>query len=602
MSIFLSVHEISKGFGARPLFSALTFAIERGERIGLIGPNGAGKSTLLSILSSKIAPDSGVVSVQRGLRVAHLEQVPLFRDDSTIFSTMMEEVHDPTEWESQSNARELISKTGLSSIGENTAINTLSGGWKKKVALARCLVNKPDLILLDEPTNHLDVASIVWLEELLAQASFSTVIITHDRFFLQRVSNRILELDPRHADGILNVNGGYSVYLKLRSEVISAQEQREVVLKNTLRREEQWLRQGAKARTTKQHARIERAHALQEDVADLVLRNQSQKARIEFQGAEKSPKKLIEARLISKQIEGKVIFSDLNLLISPGVRLALMGNNGAGKSTLIRVLLGKESPTSGSITHSENLTVAYFDQNRQALDPSVSVRRTLCPLGEFVEYRGTRVHIRGYLDRFLFTQTQMEMLVGRLSGGEQSRLLMAQLMLVPANLLVLDEPTNDLDIDTLGVLEECLKEFEGGVLLVTHDRYFLDQVATKILAFDPSLTDGILIPFADLHQWETWFAAAPNKKDKISQFTIEPSKSTKKRRLGYIEKRELESMEIRIQEAENKLESLSVKSALLENQTNASLLSELSQKMAETQAEIDNLYSRWAELESLDSW
>jgi ATP-binding cassette subfamily F protein uup len=599
MAVLTSVHQITKSFGARPLFSGLTFAIETGDRIGLIGPNGAGKSTLLKILASKVSPDSGTVSIQRGLRVGLLDQDPQFSTGATILSTILQGAADPDDWESISAAQEYMSRLELDGFGPECPIDKLSGGWKKRVALARELLKKPDLFLLDEPTNHLDVESILWLEKFLARAPFATLTITHDRLFLQRISNRIIELDPRHVGGLLNIQGDYAAYLETREQLIAAQERREIVLKNTLRRETEWLRQGAKARTTKQQARIQRAGELKDVVEDLTVRNQTRTARIDFQGAEKNPKKLVEAKNISKKYGTRKIFSNLSLMVTPGTRIGLLGSNGAGKSTLIRCLLGLEEPDTGSVTRSDFLSVAYFDQTRDALDPEVTVLKTLCPSGEYVDYRGSRVHIRSYLDRFLFSPAQMEMRVGKLSGGEQARILIARLMLTQANLLVLDEPTNDLDMATLGVLEECLTEFSGAVILVTHDRYFLDQVANKILAFPP-LGGGELIAFADLYQWEEWHTSRDIEEDrkaakaqsmKKPEAEVAPVVETnaKKKKLNFKEQREFDSMEATIHAAEEKLARLTQESELPENATNAVVLGKISTELAATQAEIDRL-------------
>lgn len=602
--IIISAHQLSKSFSARPLFSGLTFAIEAGERIGLIGPNGAGKSTLLRILAAQMTPDSGTLSMQRGLRVGLLEQVPLFSNDSTVLSTILEGVSDPHDRDEIRHAHELISRFELDRFSPETLLSGLSGGWKKRVALARELVKRPDLLLLDEPTNHLDLDSILWLEGLVAQASFATVTITHDRAFLQRVANRIIELDPRHADGLLSVRGDYASYVKVREELISAQERREIVLKNTLRRETEWLRRGAAARTTKQQARITRAGDLRHEVEELETRNQERRTKIDFQAAKQNPKKLLEAKNLAKSYGNKAIFAHLDLFITPGTRIGLLGRNGSGKSTLIRVLLGHEEPSAGTVFRSEHFSVAYFDQTREALDPEITVAKTICPSGETVEYRGNRVHIRGYLERFLFDQAQMDMPVGRLSGGEQSRLLIARLMLTQANLLVLDEPTNDLDLATLGVLEECLTEFSGAVILVTHDRYFLDRVADRLLAF--SATDAKLLWFADLLQWEKWNALQDEleRVQKAEARTLpKPEKNAptpspaKKRKLSYNEQRELSLMEATIHAAEQKLSTLTTESGLPENMADAIKLTRLTTEMAAAQAEIDRLYRRWAELE-----
>jgi len=607
MAILTSAHLLSKTFGERPLFSGITFIIENGERVGLIGPNGAGKSTLLKILAGIAEPDSGTLSRIKGLKIGYLSQVPTFTPGSTVLSTVLEgtpsQGKDDSDWESIVIAEEYISKLSLNQGGitSDTKVELLSGGWKKRVALARELAGKPDLLLLDEPTNHLDVESIIWLEELLARSNFTTLTVTHDRLFLQRVSNRILELDKRNPGGLLSVSGDYTAYLEIKEQLMNAQERREIVLKNTLRRETEWLRRGAKARTTKQQARIQRHGELSDVVGDLEVRNQSKIARIDFAQAGRTPKRLIEANNISKSYGTKPLFKNVDLSIGPGSRIALLGKNGCGKSTLIRVLLNKEEPDSGEIARAEKLSVAYFEQNRETLDPEITLAETLCPRGDHVEYRGSRVHIRSYLDRFLFTQQQMDMPVGKLSGGEQSRLLIAKLMLQTANVLVLDEPTNDLDMATLNVLEECLTQFDGAVLLVTHDRYFLDQVATQIIAF-PEQGDGKLISFASLEQWENWQIDQERQKreaakpSNASTSGTSAAQSAKKRKLSFNEQRELDSMDKNIHDAEQALARLSAESALPENMTNASKLNELAKAITELEHKIERLYARWAEL------
>jgi ATP-binding cassette subfamily F protein uup len=611
MAVLISAHELKKSFGARPLFDGLTFSIENDERIGLIGPNGTGKSTLLRLLASKDTHDSGQLSFQKGLRVGFLEQVPQFTARATIHGAIRGQV--ASDWVRDQRIGEWISRLELDRFDpETTRVETLSGGWKKRVALARELIDNPDLLLLDEPTNHLDVESILWLETFLARARFATLTITHDRAFLMKIANRIIELDPRHPGGLLSVKGNYTSFLEKREQLIASQEKREIILKNTLRREVEWLRRGAKARTTKQQARIQRAEELQDTVADLTTRNQVRTARLDFGTAGRTPKKLIEAKGISKSYGSRTIFSKLNLLVGPGTRLGLLGPNGCGKSTLIRVLLGLESPDTGEVFRSDLLQAASFDQNRESLDPNITVTKTVCPSGDFVDYRGQRLHVRSYLDRFLFTQTQMDMTVGKLSGGEQARLLIAKLMLRPSNILILDEPTNDLDMATLAVLDECLSEFDGAVILVSHDRFFLGQVCNQILAFPPRGID--LVPFADLDQWEDWHAEqlkarqalskAPGMAPFATAAIASPAGSTasaeppaKKKKLSYKDQRDLDTLEERIAEAEAKLAKATAESSLPENMSNSVALARLSKEMADAQTEIDRLYARWAELE-----
>ncbi len=597
MAILIGAQELTKSFSERILFNKISFAIESGERIGLIGPNGAGKSTLLAILAGKISQDSGNLSLQRGLRVGFLEQVPKFLPDATVSSAALEGAKDPDEWEAIAMAQELMSKLSLSDFSEKP-VATLSGGWKKRVALVRELMKQPDLLLLDEPTNHLDVESIIWLEEFLERSPFATLTITHDRVFLQKVSTRILELNRRYANGLLTVKGDYLTYLETREQLLASQESTELKLRNTLRRETEWLRRGAKARTTKQSARIQRAEALGDTVSDLISRNTESTARLDFQGFDRNPKRLVDAVGITRSYGGRMIVPPTNLLITPKSRIGLLGANGSGKSTLIRMLLGTETPDAGTVFHADGLKVAYFEQNRENLDPELSVLRTVCSAGDFVEFGGNKVHVRSYLDRFLFSGNQVEMKVGKLSGGEQSRLLLAQLMLQESNLLVLDEPTNDLDITTLDLLQEVLQEFKGAVLLATHDRYFLDQVAELILGFGQDAKGNPeIVRFAGLSQWEAWHEqrGAIASKGK-SGGAAKASEDSAKKKLGFKEQRELDSMEGVILKAETKLADLTQETANPELASNAGRLLTITQEMSKLQKEIERLYARWQEL------
>ncbi|MGE0763967.1 MAG: ABC-F family ATP-binding cassette domain-containing protein [Bdellovibrionales bacterium] len=606
MSVIVSIHQLTKTFASRTLFDKLTFSVSAGERIGLIGPNGAGKSTLMKIIAGKSSTDGGTVSLQRGLKVGYLEQVPKFEPDATVQSAVNEGAEDPYEWEIMALSQELMSRLDLNHLAE-APINKLSGGWQKRVALARELLRQPDLLLLDEPTNHLDVESILWLEDFLAKARFATITITHDRVFLQRVSNRIIELDRRNPGGLLSVNGDYTAYLEQKQFLLNAQTQQETKLRNTLRRETEWLRRGAQARQTKQQARIKAHGTLSDQVDDLAARNVNAISRIDFVGLEKNPKKLIDAQGISKAYNGQTIVPKIDLVITPKSRIGLLGANGAGKSTLIRLLLKREEPDQGTVTHAERLEVAYFEQNRESLDPNKSLVKTICPEGEWVDYAGTKIHIRSYLSRFLFASEQMELPVGKLSGGEQSRLLIARLMLNKSNLLVLDEPTNDLDMQTLDVLEEVLKEFNGAVILVTHDRYFMDQVANQILSFGlDSKGKKAMFSFADLSQWETWnetqpkvSAAAAGSQSAAATAGAASASTARhqpKKKLSYNQQRELDGMEASIQKAEAHLAQLTEQLGSSEAVADKNKMQKLSKELAAAQTEVERLYARWSEL------
>ncbi len=606
MGILLGVQDLSAAFGARPLFEGVSFTIEEGERIGLIGPNGAGKSTLLRILADEMGPDRGNVARRRGLRVARLEQTPRFTDGATVRETIEEglaaggaahEAND--EIVRRVMAQLVLDGRGDAGVEPEAPIASLSGGWQKRVALARALARQPDLLLLDEPTNHLDVEGIEVLESLLARAPFATLTVTHDRLFLQRVATRILELDRRNAGGLLSIAGDYATYTRVKGEQMHAQERREVVLRNTLRRETEWLQRGAAARSTKQQARIARAGALASEVGELDHRNQKRTAGLDFQSSERRPRRLVEARAVGKSYGDRTIFKGVDLFLGPGTRLGLLGANGSGKSTLIRLLLGVEPPSEGTVVRADGLQVAYFEQSRDALDPARTLMDTICPDGDFVTFRGARVHVRGYLERFLFEHEQMSTPVGKLSGGEQSRLLLAQLMLRPAQILVLDEPTNDLDLPTLAVLEEALTGFEGAVLLVTHDRYFLDMVATTILAFDQEAHS--VVPFASLAQWEGWraerVAAARNARRPEASGGSKAARVARSK-LGYKDQREYDAIEETVAQAESALHDAIADSERPEHAADAARILELLALVEERRAEVERIYARWVELEA----
>ncbi|HTA18546.1 MAG TPA: ABC-F family ATP-binding cassette domain-containing protein, partial [Polyangia bacterium] len=605
MAILLSAQGLGHTFGARALFDDVSFTLADGDRVGLIGPNGAGKSTLLRILAGELGVDRGAVSRRGGLRVAYLPQAPVFEPGATVRAAVAAGLLAPTgSWEDEARVDELIAKLGLAGAeaGAEQSVERLSGGWSKRVALARALVSEPDLLLLDEPTNHLDVESILWLERFLASARFATVTVTHDRLFLQRAANRILELDRRNAGGLLDVAGDYATYVERKADAMAAQEQREDVLRNTLRRETEWLRRGPKARSTKQQARIQRAGVLSDEVAELGTRNTKRSVELDFQGTGRKTKRLIEAKGVSVSYGARAVFAPIDLIIGPGSRLGLLGPNGCGKSTLLRVLTGAQAPTAGEVARVHGLEIAFFEQDRAALDPARTVADTVCPDGDFVQFRGARQHRHGYLERFLFRSEQMSQPVGRLSGGEQSRLLVAQLMLRPASVLVLDEPTNDLDLATLGILEEALTSFDGAVLLVTHDRYFLDQVATQILAFHtlPG-EEGRVTSFAGLEQWEDWQRAQAAGARRASATPAPVAAPAPKKKLSFNLQREWDGIEGRIAEAESKVKTLEAELLSPAIASNAARIIALADEVAASQAEVERLFARWAELDALRS-
>ncbi len=596
MPIF-NVHNLEKSFAGKLLFESLNFGLDENDRVGLVGPNGAGKSTLLKMICGRMAADDGQVTLQRGLKVGFLEQNPVFEDSDTIYSSIISKSEDPHEV--MALAYEWMGRLDLNQFGEDFLVSNLSGGWKKKVALARELVNSPDLLLMDEPTNHLDISSILWLEEYLRTAPFALLMITHDRLFLQRVVNRILDLDPKNPNYIISVKGDYATYVETKEQLLEAQQTREKVLKNTLRRETEWLRRGAKARQTKQKARIESAGALAEDVSQLSQKNRDRQVGIDFGENDRNPKKLIEALDITKVYNGKVLFKNLDLLIRPNTRLALLGDNGCGKSTLIKTLMGQVTPDSGKVKPADGLRVVYFEQSRDTLNPKLSVLKNLVADGDYVSYRGQHVYARSYLDRFHFKGQAADLAVERLSGGEQARLRIAQMMLQDGQVLILDEPTNDLDVDTLAVLESALAEFNGAVILVTHDRYFMDAVCTDILAFPVTAGDDQpLERFTGYLQYESWFEEQKAKEKSKNSPSAIKARNEKATKISFKEQFELDNMEALIQTKENLLSDAQEKIQDSKVISDSSKLVELSTQISSLQSELEKIYSRWAELEA----
>lgn len=591
--ILITANRLAKSYGGRTLFENVSFGIEERARVGLVGPNGAGKSTLLKILSESTEADDGTIARKRGLRLGFLEQMPEFPAGDTILQAILSKADDAHE--ALPRAMALMAQLELNRFGDEFEVARLSGGWRKRVALARELLPEPELLLLDEPTNHLDVSGILWLEKFIAAAPFSVLMITHDRLFLQRTANHVLDLDPRNPGYLLNVKGDYLSYLEAKEHELHALQRQERVLKNTLRREREWLSRGSIARQTKQSARIQSAHDLADTVDELREKNSARRLDLDFGDSGQGPQRLISAEGLAKSFGDTVLFEGLDLLITPKTRLALLGDNGSGKSTLVRLLLGLDAPSAGTIKRAENLKTAYFEQGRETLNPQLNVLRNICPEGDYVSFQGQFVHVRSYLDRFLFQGSKAELPVAKLSGGEQARLRLAQLMLQPCQILVLDEPTNDLDADTLDVLEGALSGFNGAVVLVTHDRYFMDAVSNQILAFPPpQLAERGLQKFASYFQWEAWFenaqrksVAAPSKKE---------SSPVTRVKLSYKEKFELENMEKTILELEAELARLNAEAELALNDHKR--LGEVHSQLAEKQKQLDAKYERWSVLEA----
>ncbi|HUP65111.1 MAG TPA: ABC-F family ATP-binding cassette domain-containing protein [Thermoanaerobaculia bacterium] len=595
-SVLLSSENLTKQFGARPLFQGLNFTLFEGDHVGLVGPNGAGKSTFLKILAGLEEADGGNRTLRRGLRVGYVPQDPVFAPGKSVEDVVVEALagdHTLDDHERHARAAVTLGNAGFASVDQRTEV--LSGGWRKRLAIVRELAGEPDVLLLDEPTNHLDVESILWLESVLKSEPKAFIAVSHDRYFLENVARRMLELNPAWPAGILTVEGRYSTFLERRDELLSNEKSYQESLANLVRREIEWLRRGAKARTTKSKARIQTAESKIAELAESRSRTAERSAKIDFNASERKTKRLWAGRSLTKRFEGRTIIEDVDILLTAGSRLGILGPNGSGKTTLLRMITGELEPDSGTVEPADQLRVVYFDQNRETLDMSLSLRRALVPAGDSVVFQDRSLHVASWARRFLFRPEQLDTPVSRLSGGERARIVLARLMLQPADLLVLDEPTNDLDIPTLDVLEESLLEFPGALVLVTHDRYLIDRVSTSILALNG---EGGAEVFADYQQWEEARGAASRSGPRGETGTPVREGKPRKRKLSYSEQRELDSIETTIHDAEQKREEARERVNDPAVSADAEALQERYRALAESEAEVDRLYARWGELEA----
>jgi ATP-binding cassette subfamily F protein uup len=597
-SLLLSCEAVGKAYGTRSLFEELSFGLFEGDQVGLVGPNGAGKSTLLKILAGLESPDRGRRSLRGGVRVGYVPQDPAFPPGGTVEDVVVSALSAVDEADRPGRIAHALGRAGFADGRAEVA--ALSGGWQKRLAIARELAAEPDVLLMDEPTNHLDVDGILWLEALLAERARACLVVSHDRYFLEHVATRMLEIDRKYPSGLFETAGRYSEFLVRRDEFLRGQAAYEESLANTVRREIEWLRRGAKARSTKAKGRIKEADRLIEELRDARTRGATRTAGIDFVASGRRTRELLVARGLTKALGGRLLVRGLDLIITPGVRVGLMGPNGSGKTTLLNLLAGALEPDAGSIERADGLRTVRFEQQRAWLDPDLPLRRALAPEGDAVVFQGRNVHVAAWAKRFLFPPEHLEVPVGRLSGGEQARIHIARLMREPADLLILDEPTNDLDIPTLDVLEESLAAFEGGLVLVTHDRFMLDRIATVIVALDGQ---GGAETFADYAQWvgargERGVTGKPLTTGPLTLPSPRRGEGEKGKRRGYLEQREWDGMEAAIVEAETALEACR---RAAEDPTIASDPAALQARYAAVEAaraEVDRLYARWAELEA----
>ncbi len=597
MALIFSYRSIVKSYGGTPLFSELSINLSDTERLGLIGGNGSGKSTLLKLICGIDSPEAGEKFLKKNTQLVYLPQEEQFDTEKTVEETLMAaldaqklELH-----EKQRRIQKLLGTAGFTDPSQGC--NTLSGGWKKKLAIIRALSLKPDLLLLDEPTNHLDINEIIWLENLLKRASFAYVVVSHDRAFLDAAAGKIMELGLGFPDGHFTVPGSYKTFVKLRNSFIKSQLKHEDVLSNKMRRETEWLRQGAKARTTKARFRIDQAKKLGDELSDLKTRNRRTKTvELVFSGTQRKTKKLLTCANLKKSVGSRTLFKEVSFELRPGMRLGLVGMNGSGKTTFMNLLEKRLEPDQGKLIWAENLKVAVFDQSRSRLDPEMTLKQALSPAGESVIFQGRSIHVISWAKRFLFTPGQLTLPIERLSGGERAKVLLANLMLQPADLLLLDEPTNDLDIPSLEVLEKSLTGFPGAVVVVSHDRYFLDRVTTAVLHLDGKGGAGIFADYAQSLKAQQKSQAKKKRKKEQANMAAPKKVSAK---FSFKHKFELEQMEEKILGAEAEVSRLQAETQIPDNLGELETMKVLYTKLTAAQEAVDKLYTRWDELETL---
>ncbi|MCU4432428.1 ATP-binding cassette domain-containing protein [Acinetobacter pittii] len=630
---YITLRDVQLAFGGPALLDGANFNLERGERVCLIGRNGEGKSTLLKLIEGSLLPDSGEVSIQNGLTVSMLAQdVPMdsgkvadiVADGAGEAAEVLRAYHEATDacmlgdmeacdrmgnlqhkldqldgWALENKVNALLSKMGLD---PNADLADLSGGRKRRVLLARALLTQPDVLLLDEPTNHLDVESIEWLEKfLLDQNNLTLLFISHDRSFVDSIATRIVELDR----GILRgYEGNYSRYLELKAQQMEAEEKQNALFDKKLAEEEAWIRQGIKARRTRNEGRVRALKALREE--SKARRSQQGKVSMATQEANRSGKLVFDIEHLSVSYDDKPLIKDFSTLVMRGDRIGLVGDNGVGKTTLIKAILG-EIEHGGSVKTGTQLEVAYFDQLRNALDLEKTVMANVSEGSDFVDVNGNRRHIYSYLQDFLFSPERARTPVKALSGGERNRILLAKLLLKPSNLIVMDEPTNDLDMVTLELLEEMLSEYKGTLLLISHDRAFMDNVVTSTWVFDGKGNIAEYIGgYQDYLQQRPDDKVVDQKSDvKKAQAKAEAEKAAaqsnvKKVKLSYKDQRELEQLPAEIEKLEVEQAELSDK--LADGSwfvSNADEATKASQRLAEIEEVLLEKLERWDELEQM---
>ncbi len=630
MAHLVTLDNVSLAFGLEPLLDKVKLQVSKGERVCLIGRNGAGKSSLLKIVEGSRVPDSGSVWRKPHLRLARLAQ-ELPRDNTdTVYEfvsaglseigELLANYHSVTQDLEKNHTPHLLAqleriqhqidakngwqyeqqiKTTLTrlSLNANQHLNELSGGWQRRVALAQALVASPELLLLDEPTNHLDIEAIQWLEDELVSCGCALLFITHDRALLQRLATRIIELDRGE---LTSWPGDYQQFLQRKEEMLNAEVKHQAEFDKKLAQEERWIRQGIKARRTRNEGRVRALKALR--VMRAKRRQTEGKAAFTLNAAEQSGQLVIEAKHIFHRFDDRQVINDFSIRIMRGDHIGLIGPNGIGKSTLLNILLGNLTPQQGTIIQGTKLQIAYFDQQRMALDLEKSVIDNIVTGSDMIEINGRKQHIISYLADFLFTPQRALTPVKALSGGECNRLLLARLFSQPANLLIMDEPTNDLDIETLELLEELLNQFAGTLLMVSHDRVFLDNVVTSTLVFEG---EGKVIEYIGGYEdWVSQHKSNPKNMSIVKKIEKQRDKTPAKqsRKLSYKEQKELDELPKKIEDLEKEQDELQRRVSSSEfYKQDAESITQTMQKLKQLEEDLKRAYQRWDELETLVS-
>lgn len=597
----VSLNEIHFSYGGRPLLENVSLQIERGERVGLVGRNGSGKSTLMKLISGELAADDGQVLRGPGVRIGRLiQEVPTGNDSSVeeVVATGLAPTNGlgetPTEplepWEQEHQVERVLSQMNLDPHARFAA---LSSGMKRRVLLAQALVSQPDLLLLDEPTNHLDIEAVAWLEEFLIRYGGTLVFVTHDRVFLRKLSTRIIEVDRGR---LLDWPCDYTTFLQRKEAALEVEAQQQALFDKRLAQEEIWVRTGIKARRTRSEARVRELVKMREERR--LRKDRVGNVRLVVQEAERSGRLVIEAKKIGFAWDHKSVLHDFSTLILRGDKIGVIGPNGSGKSTLLRLLLGKLQPTTGSVRLGTKLEVAYFDQLREQLDENKTAQENVGEGKTTLLINGQERHVLGYLQEFLFSAERARTLVRYLSGGERNRLMLAKLLTKPSNMLVLDEPTNDLDAETLELLEDLLIEYPGTVLLVSHDREFLNNVVSSTLVFEG---DGLVKEYdGGYDDWQRQRTVSQTPAA-FPETVMRPSKSgPAPRKLSFKEQRELESLPARIDQLETEQAALhATMSSPSFYQQPKSDISATNAKLEALERELADVFARWESLEAI---